>query len=69
MDNPTGFFKQQGGMPEASLRKTMVKPNFWRFAVHARGETYSVFDEASDFQVEDSQFRQPGPNRENLYNF
>ena len=49
-------------MPEASLRKTMVKPNFWRLAVHAQGEIYVVFDEESDFQVENSQFRQPGPN-------
>ena len=49
-------------MPEASLRKTMAKPNFWRFAVHARGEIYIVFHEESVFQVENSQFRQPGPN-------
>ena len=48
-------------MPEARLRKIMVKSNFWRFAVHARGEIYIVFDEDSDFQVENSQFRQPGP--------
>ena len=58
---PYRGFKTQGGMPEASLRKTMVKPNFWRFAVHARGEIYIVFDEGSDFQVENNQFRQPGP--------
>ena len=49
-------------MPEASLRKTMVKSNFWRLAVHARGEIYIVFDDESVFQVENSQFRQPGPN-------
>ena len=55
------FVFKQGGMPEASLRKTMVKPNFWRFAVHARGEIHIVFDEESDFQVENSQLRQPGP--------
>ena len=48
-------------MPEASLRKTMIKPNFWRFAVHAGGELYIVFHEESDFQVENIQFRQPGP--------
>ena len=54
-------------MPEASLRKTMVKPNFWRFAVHARGEIYIAFDEESDLQVEKNQVRQPGPKiEENL---
>ena len=49
-------------MPETSLRTTMEKPNFCRFPVHARGEIYTVFDEESDFLVENSQFRQPGPN-------
>ena len=49
-------------MPETSLRKTMEKPNFWRFPVHARGEIYTVFDEESDFQIENSQFRQPEAN-------
>ena len=53
-------FLKQGGMPETSLRKTMESLYFWRFPVHARGEIYSVFDEESDFQVENSQFRQPG---------
>ena len=48
-------------MPEIGLGKTMEKPNFWRFAVHTRGEIYTVFDEESEFQVENSQFRQPGP--------
>ena len=48
-------------MPEASLRKTMVKPNLGRFAVHAQGEIYIVVDEESDVQVENNQFRQPGP--------
>ena len=48
-------------MPETSLRKTMDKPNFWRFPVHARGEIYTVVDEESDFQIEHSKFRQPGP--------
>ena len=32
-----------------------------RFPVQSRGEIYTVFDEESDFQVENSQFRQPGP--------
>jgi len=50
-------------MPETSLRKTMEKLNFWRFPVHAQGEIYTVFDEESNFQVEHSQFRQPGPKK------
>ena len=32
------FLKKQGGMPETSLRKTVEKPNFWRFPVHPRGK-------------------------------
>ena len=57
----TETFLKQGGMPETSLRKTMEELIVWRFPVHARGEIYTVFDEESDFQVENSQFRQPGP--------
>ena len=44
-------------MPETSLRKTVEKPNFWRLPVDAGGEIYTVFDEESDFQVENNQFR------------
>ena len=44
-------------MPEIGLGKTMKKPNFWRFPVHAGGEIYTVFDEESVFQVENKQFR------------
>ena len=47
---------------QTSLRKTVEKHNFWRFPIHVWGEIYKVFDEESDFQVENSQFRQPGPN-------
>ena len=53
--------KKQGGLPETSLRKTIETPMLWRFPVHARGDIYTVFHEESDFQVENSQFRQPGP--------
>ena len=49
-------------MPDTSLRKTMKKYICWRSPVHARGEIYKVFDDESDFQIENSQFRQPGPN-------
>ena len=39
----------------------------WRFPVHARGEIYTVVDEESDCDVENRQFRQPGPKqRKNL---
>ena len=48
-------------MPEISLGKTMEKPIFWKLPVHPGGEIYTVFDEESEFQVENSQFRQPGP--------
>ena len=47
-------------MPETSLRKTMETYFFLRFPVW--GEIYTVFDEESNFQVENSQFRQPGQN-------
>ena len=48
-------------MPEISLGKTMKKPIFWKLPVHPGGEIYTVFDEESEYQVENSQFRQPGP--------
>ena len=44
-------------MPEINLRKTMEKPSFWKLTVGAGGEIYTVFDEESDFQVENEQFR------------
>ena len=44
-------------MPEISLGKTMGKPIFRELPVHPGGETYTVFDEESDFQVENEQFR------------
>ena len=44
-------------MPEISLAKTMGKPNFWKLPVHSGGEIYTVFDEESDFQVENEQLR------------
>ena len=44
-------------MPEINLRKTMEKPSFWKLPVGAGGEIYTVFDEESDFQVENEQFR------------
>ena len=44
-------------MPEIGLGKTMEKPNVWRLPVDAGGEIYTVFDEESDFQVENNQFR------------
>ena len=47
-------------MPEINLRKTMEKPSFWKLPVGAGGEIYTVFDEESDFQVENEQFRHPG---------
>jgi len=53
-------------MPESSIRNTMENLKFWRFPVHARGERDTVFDEESDFQVENSQLRQPGPKSKNL---
>ena len=48
-------------MPEISLGKTVGKPIFWKLPVYPGGEIYSAFDEESDFQGENSQFRQPGP--------
>ncbi len=47
-------------MPEISLGKTMEKPNFWKLPVDAGGEIYTVFDEESDVQVENKQFRHQG---------
>ena len=44
-------------MPEISLRKTVGKPNFWKLPVHSGDEIYTVFDEESDVQVENEQFR------------
>ena len=44
-------------MPEINLRKTMEKPSFWKLPVHPGGEIYTVFDEESDYQVENEQFR------------
>ena len=56
----TGAFQKQGGMPE-TRQEQLWKHICWRFPVHALGETCTVFDEASDAQVEHSQFKQPGP--------
>ena len=56
----TGEFEKQGGMPEISLGKTMEKPIFRKLPLHPGGEIYTVFDEESDFQVENAQFGQPG---------
>jgi len=46
-----------GGMPEINLTKTMEKPSFWKLSVHSGGEIYTVFDEESDFKVENEQFK------------
>ena len=46
-------------MPETSLGKSMDKPSFWGSAASTGGEIYTVFDEESDFQVKNWQFRQP----------
>ena len=49
-------------MPETSLGKSMDKPSFGGSAASTGGEIYTVFDEESDFQVENNQFGQPGQN-------
>ena len=56
-----GSFKNKGACPRPAAAKTMGKPSFRKLPVHPGGEIYTVFDEESDFQVGNEQFRQPGP--------
>ena len=44
--------KNKEAYPKPALENNMDKQHFRRFPVHARGEMYIVFDEESDFQVE-----------------
>ena len=45
----------------------MDKYSCLRFPVHAQGETYIVFHEESDFQVENHKFRQAGLKMLNFF--